>query len=58
MRTLAQNWISNGMEPRHDLALFVLLKIVSSVVPTLNYDFTIDIEMPGRKPNDSDEEFE
>lgn len=60
MRNVAQNWLKSGIVPRyfnllvalsygtlrHDLALFVLLKMVSSVVPTINYDFTIDIEMP------------
>ncbi|EZG51722.1 autophagy-related protein 3 [Gregarina niphandrodes] len=46
MRTVAQNWVKAGMKPRPDLALFILLKMVSSVVPTINYDFTIDVEMP------------
>eukprot|EP01053_Blabericola_migrator_P013092 Blabericola_migrator_1__13091@NODE_88_length_14618_cov_150_951275_g79_i0_p6_GENE_NODE_88_length_14618_cov_150_951275_g79_i0NODE_88_length_14618_cov_150_951275_g79_i0_p6_ORF_typecomplete_len441_score77_23Autophagy_N/PF03986_13/1_6e33Autophagy_act_C/PF03987_15/3_3e23Autophagy_C/PF10381_9/9_3e03Autophagy_C/PF10381_9/3_9e09DUF4611/PF15387_6/0_22Dehydrin/PF00257_19/0_53Dehydrin/PF00257_19/4_1e02DNA_pol_phi/PF04931_13/0_91_NODE_88_length_14618_cov_150_951275_g79_i01126412586 len=50
MKTVAQNWLRSGMQPRHDLALFVLLKMVSSVVPTINYDFTIDIEMPLGRP--------
>lgn len=45
MRNVAQNWVKNGIQPRHDLALFLLLKMVSSVVPTINYDFTIDVEM-------------
>ena len=30
---------------RHDLALFVFLKFISSIVPTIDYDFTMDIDM-------------
>lgn len=44
MKKVVQDWIEQGIEPRHDLALFVFLKFISSVVPTINYDFTMDIE--------------
>lgn len=36
--------IEKGIEPRPDLALFQLLKFISSIVPTINYDFTMDTE--------------
>lgn len=44
MKKVVQDWIEKGITPRHDLALFVFLKFISSVVPTINYDFTMDIE--------------
>lgn len=44
MKKVVQDWIDQGIEPRHDLALFVFLKFISGVVPTINYDFTMDIE--------------
>lgn len=44
MKKVVQDWIEQGIEPRHDLALFVFLKFISGVVPTINYDFTMDIE--------------
>jgi ubiquitin-like-conjugating enzyme ATG3 len=44
MKKVVQDWIDQGIVPRHDLALFVFLKFISGVVPTINYDFTMDIE--------------
>mmetsp|Transcript_29009 Transcript_29009/g.67497 ORF Transcript_29009/g.67497 Transcript_29009/m.67497 type:complete len:309 (+) Transcript_29009:152-1078(+) len=44
MKKVVQDWIEQGINPRHDLALFVFLKFISGVVPTINYDFTMDIE--------------
>jgi len=44
MKKVVQDWIEQGIQPRHDLALFVFLKFISGVVPTINYDFTMDIE--------------
>eukprot|EP00931_Biecheleriopsis_adriatica_P115334 TRINITY_DN91140_c0_g1_i1.p1 TRINITY_DN91140_c0_g1~~TRINITY_DN91140_c0_g1_i1.p1 ORF type:complete len:333 (+),score=76.35 TRINITY_DN91140_c0_g1_i1:65-1063(+) len=44
MQKVVQDWIEQGLNPRHDLALFVFLKFISSVVPTINYDFTMEIE--------------
>lgn len=44
MKKVVQDWQEQGIEPRVDLALFVFLKFISSVVPTINYDFTMDIE--------------
>ncbi|EWC76917.1 hypothetical protein C923_02424 [Plasmodium falciparum UGT5.1] len=31
---------------RHDLYLLFLLKFISGVIPTIEYDFTTDIEIP------------
>eukprot|EP00440_Ansanella_granifera_P064893 gb/GFBE01070363.1/.p1 GENE.gb/GFBE01070363.1/~~gb/GFBE01070363.1/.p1 ORF type:complete len:334 (+),score=67.31 gb/GFBE01070363.1/:1-1002(+) len=44
MQKVVKDWIEQGLNPRHDLALFVFLKFISSVVPTINYDFTMEIE--------------
>ena len=34
-----------GREPRVDLYLFIFLKFISSVIPTIEYDFTFDLAM-------------
>jgi len=44
MKKVVDDWVLQGITPRVDLALFVFLKFISSVVPTVNYDFTMDIE--------------
>lgn len=44
MKKVVGDWIDQGIDPRTDLALFVFLKFISGVVPTINYDFTMDIE--------------
>lgn len=30
---------------RHDLAVLVLLKFIASVIPTIEYDYTMDVDM-------------
>lgn len=45
MKRVVQDWVEQGITPRHDLAIFVFLKFISGVVPTINYDFTMDIEI-------------
>jgi len=44
MKRVVDDWQENGVEVRPDLALFVFLKFISGVVPTINYDFTLDME--------------
>lgn len=44
MKKVVQDWVEQGITPRHDLAIFVFLKFISGIVPTINYDFTMDIE--------------
>lgn len=44
MKGVVRGWIDRGITPRHDLALFAFLKFMNGVVPTINYDFTMDIE--------------
>ncbi|KAL8433234.1 hypothetical protein ACSSS7_004019 [Eimeria intestinalis] len=45
MKKVVDHWRFQGIEPRPDLALIVLLKFISSVIPTIDYDFTMDIDM-------------
>ncbi|CRG99264.1 autophagy-related protein 3, putative [Plasmodium relictum] len=46
MLKIIKNWINDGKEPRHDLYLLFLLKFISGVIPSIEYDFTADIEIP------------
>eukprot|EP01066_Platyproteum_vivax_P006013 Platyproteum_vivax@DN1866_c0_g1_i1.p1 len=45
MKKVNDRWIAAKKEPRPDLSLFVFLKFISGVVPTINYDFTTNIDM-------------
>jgi len=45
MKYLLDVAIENGSKIEVHHALFVFLKFISSVVPTMEYDFTVDIEL-------------
>ncbi|TNV71975.1 hypothetical protein FGO68_gene17264 [Halteria grandinella] len=45
MKKIIDTIISNGGTPQVHQSLFVFLKFISSVVPTIEYDFTIDLEL-------------
>jgi ubiquitin-like-conjugating enzyme ATG3 len=45
MLQVINDWKANKHPVRPDLSLFVFLKFISGVVPTINYDFTMDIDM-------------
>jgi ubiquitin-like-conjugating enzyme ATG3 len=45
MLKVISEWKAKGHPVRPDLSLFVFLKFISGVVPTINYDFTMDIDM-------------
>ncbi len=45
MKRVIDSWKQNNKPVRSDLSLFVFLKFISSVVPTINYDFTFELEM-------------
>jgi ubiquitin-like-conjugating enzyme ATG3 len=45
MLKVINEWKNNNHPIRPDLSLFVFLKFISGVVPTINYDFTMDIDM-------------
>lgn len=44
MKKMLDTMVENGIQPDVGMYLFVFLKFISSVIPTINYDFTIDIE--------------
>ena len=45
MKTIIDTIIANGGEPQVTQSIFVFLKFISSVVPTIQYDFTVDLEL-------------
>lgn len=45
MKKVISGWKERNEDIRHDLYLFVLLKFISSVIPTIEYDFTTAIDM-------------
>lgn len=45
MKTIIDTICANGGEPQVTQCLFVFLKFISSVVPTIQYDFTVDLEL-------------
>lgn len=45
MKKIIDTIQSNGGTPQVHQSLFVFLKFISSVVPTIEYDFTIDLEL-------------
>jgi len=45
MKTIIDTIISNGGQPQVTQSIFVFLKFISSVVPTIQYDFTVDLEL-------------
>lgn len=45
MQKVIAEWKAKNHPVRPDLSLFVFLKFISGVVPTINYDFTMDIDM-------------
>jgi len=44
MKKLVDNLSDGESAPRPDLYLFIFLKFMSSVMPTIDYDFTMDVE--------------
>jgi ubiquitin-like-conjugating enzyme ATG3 len=45
MKTIIDTTIANGGTPEVIECIFVFLKFISSVVPTIQYDFTVDLEL-------------
>ncbi|KAF4664281.1 E2-like enzyme [Perkinsus chesapeaki] len=45
MLRVIQSWQEAGEKIQSELALLVFLKFISGVVPTINYDFTADVNM-------------
>jgi ubiquitin-like-conjugating enzyme ATG3 len=53
MKTIVRNLISSTKEgdegPAVEMYLYIFLKFVSSIIPTINYDFTMDVTADTRK---------
>ena len=55
MKTIVQNLIAasaeggTAEEPTVEMYLFILLKFVSSIIPTINYDFTMNVSASTQK---------
>jgi len=45
MKTIIDTISKNGGEPKVEQSIFVFLKFISSVIPTIQYDFTVDLEL-------------
>lgn len=45
MKKIIDTILENGGTPQVHQSLFVFLKFISSVVPTIEYDFTIDLDL-------------
>ena len=45
MKKIIDTITDNGGSPKPHQSLFVFLKFISSVVPTIEYDFTVDLEL-------------
>lgn len=48
MLTIIQALVDAGRVPEVDQYLFIFLKFIQSVVPTIEYDFTIDVQARGK----------
>jgi ubiquitin-like-conjugating enzyme ATG3 len=45
MKTIIDTIVANGGEPQVTQTHFIFLKFISSVIPTIQYDFTVDLEL-------------
>ncbi len=47
MKNITSHLTNGGREARVDQYLFIFLKFIQSVVPTIDYDHTIEVEAKG-----------
>lgn len=45
MKKIVKNMLNSGREPRSDLYLFIFLKFLSAVIPSIEYDNTFDLDI-------------
>ena len=45
MKRIIEMASKSGTSPRTDQALFIFLKFIQSIVPTINYDFTLEARL-------------
>jgi ubiquitin-like-conjugating enzyme ATG3 len=46
MKKIVGNMLKLGKEPRADLYLFIFLKFLSAVIPSIEYDNTFNLDIP------------
>ena len=51
MKKFVDKLTEDGSEARVDQALFIFLKFMQGLVPTIDYDFTMEVKFSGRKPS-------
>eukprot|EP00246_Nothoceros_aenigmaticus_P003851 TRINITY_DN15064_c0_g1_i1.p1 TRINITY_DN15064_c0_g1~~TRINITY_DN15064_c0_g1_i1.p1 ORF type:complete len:316 (+),score=48.66 TRINITY_DN15064_c0_g1_i1:66-1013(+) len=49
MKKIIDVLMSRGVDPEVDKYLFLFLKFVASVIPTIEYDYTVDFDLGGRQ---------
>lgn len=54
MKTMLANLTRGGKEARVDQYLFIFLKFIQSVVPTIDYDYTMTVDAGGGDANTAD----
>lgn len=47
MKIMLENLTKGGKEARVDQYLFIFLKFIQSVVPTIDYDYTMSVDAGG-----------
>ncbi|CAN0384965.1 unnamed protein product [Ectocarpus fasciculatus] len=55
MKIMLENLTKGGKEARVDQYLFIFLKFIQSVVPTIDYDYTMSVDAGGGSNNDTSE---
>jgi ubiquitin-like-conjugating enzyme ATG3 len=45
MKNILENLKDNGQEPNVDQYLFIFLKFIQGVIPTIEYDYTVDVQV-------------
>ncbi|CAM9413416.1 unnamed protein product [Ectocarpus sp. 13 AM-2016] len=55
MKIMLENLTKGGKEARVDQYLFIFLKFIQSVVPTIDYDYTMSVDAGGGNNNDTSE---
>ena len=49
MKNIVENLSQSGGAPQVEQYLFIFLKFVSSIIPTINYDFTMEVDVTAQK---------
>ena len=53
MKKFVDKLTEDGSEARVDQALFIFLKFMQGLVPTIDYDFTMEVKFGNKRPSSS-----